>query len=79
MSANALKVTNGEQEIQGVHVKLTGVQGEPFGKYTPMATCEMVIHNEAVAKLLLDNWLGYTQTPGQAAPEYMVEFRPVDE
>ncbi len=41
---------SGQSEGEGTHVMMCGVQGEPFGKYTPSANCEMLIKNPAAEK-----------------------------
>src|SRR5579871_6207761 len=40
--------------VEAAHVLLNGVQGEPFGPYTPSARQEMVIVNPAAAKVFFD-------------------------
>jgi hypothetical protein len=41
---------SGQSDGPGTYVNLYGVQGEPFGKYTPMAKCEMLIINPEAEK-----------------------------
>ncbi len=44
--------------VEAAHVLLNGVQGEPFGAYTPSARQEMVIVNPAAAKVFFDAPIG---------------------
>ena len=41
---------SGRSEGKGTYVNLFGVQGEPFGKFTPVAKCEMLIINPDAEK-----------------------------
>ncbi|GAB6171982.1 hypothetical protein JCM15765_14600 [Paradesulfitobacterium aromaticivorans] len=41
---------SGQSEGEGTHVMLQGVQGEPFGRYTQVAHCEMLIINPEAEK-----------------------------
>ena len=51
----------------GTYVDLYGVQGEPFGKYTPSASCSMLIRNPAAEKQF------------ELGAEYRVTFEKIEE
>ena len=44
--------------IEGVRVKLSPVQGEPFGSATPSGNMEMVIANTAASQVFLSSPIG---------------------
>lgn len=52
------RVQHYSDEKQATRVKLTGVQGEPFGLATPQASMDMLIVNRAAQRLLHDLPIG---------------------
>lgn len=58
-------------------VKFNGVQGEPFGKYTPNANAQMTILNPAAAAIFREAWEAYVKSsePSAKAPEFYVTFK----
>lgn len=56
------------------HIKMTATQGEPFGKYTPFGTIDMIIKNEGAAKPFTEAWDEWiaNKDPKVAAPEFYV-------
>jgi hypothetical protein len=41
---------SGNGSSEGTNVQMYGVQGEPFGRYTPSANCNMLIINPEAEK-----------------------------
>lgn len=58
-------------------LKLTAVQGEPFGSATPSGNVDMLIKNPAAAALFRDAWDEYTHSddPDRQPPEFYVMFQ----
>lgn len=46
------------QNVQGAHIKLSAVQGEPFGTATPMGSVEMTIANPEAARMFQNAEIG---------------------
>lgn len=46
------------QPVEAAHVLLDGVQGEPFGAYTPSARMDMLIVNPPAAQVFFDASIG---------------------
>lgn len=61
-------------EVPAISVRMGGVQGEPFGRYTPNADASMIIRQGAAAEVFRDAWRKYIDTPGAKSPKCRVLF-----
>jgi hypothetical protein len=61
---------------ESCRVKLSAVQGEPFGNATPMGTVDMTIANSAAAAVFRKVWQEYCANtdPDAKPPEFYVTF-----
>lgn len=64
-----------------VGTKFRGVQGEPFGRYTPNAEASLTIKNPAVAEALEALWHEHclSRDPNKHWPRFEVTFRLIEE
>lgn len=64
-------------------IKLSAVQSDSWGKYTPSGSVEMYINNSAAAKVFIEAWRRFTDdpTPGFSGklPEFYVRFTLAEE
>jgi hypothetical protein len=65
--------TTGEPEI-ATHLKFAAVQGDPFGKWTPSGSIDMIVKSEGAAKIFREAWDAYINStePEAEAPEFFV-------
>lgn len=64
--------------LQSAHIKLSAVQGEPFGPYTPFGVQEMTIMNPAAAAVFVKPYQEYMERAVAAsrAGQSLMDIRP---